>query len=74
EAAVESDEIPCPNCGTMISKDATMCYACGYEIPQDSSGGDEGGEGEGDEGGESSGEGGGPVIAVKKKVVKKKIL
>ena len=26
----EEDLIPCPNCATMISKDAIMCYACGY--------------------------------------------
>ncbi|MGC8497269.1 MAG: zinc ribbon domain-containing protein [Thermoplasmata archaeon] len=26
----EEDLIPCPNCGTMISKDAIMCYACGF--------------------------------------------
>lgn len=26
----DEDLIPCPNCGTMISKDAIMCYACGY--------------------------------------------
>lgn len=24
--------IPCPNCGTMISKDALICYNCGFEL------------------------------------------
>ena len=24
--------MPCPSCGTMISKDAVMCYACGTKI------------------------------------------
>ena len=29
----ETEElIPCPNCGTLISKDAIMCYACGYVL------------------------------------------
>ncbi|MGC9061133.1 MAG: double zinc ribbon domain-containing protein, partial [Thermoplasmata archaeon] len=23
---------PCPKCGTMISKDAIVCYACGAEV------------------------------------------
>ncbi|MCK5038852.1 MAG: zinc ribbon domain-containing protein [Thermoplasmata archaeon] len=23
------DEVACPNCGTLIHKDARMCYACG---------------------------------------------
>ena len=26
------EEIPCPSCGTMISSDAVMCYACGTQI------------------------------------------
>ena len=26
------EEIACPSCGTMISSDAVMCYACGTQI------------------------------------------
>ena len=26
------NEVPCPNCGTMLSKDATICYACGLDL------------------------------------------
>ena len=29
EITEEGDEAPCPYCGTMLSKDATICYACG---------------------------------------------
>ena len=32
------EEIACPSCGTMISSDAVMCYACGTQIE---AGGDE---------------------------------
>jgi len=32
EKPKEEDVIPCPNCGTLISKDAVMCYACGYVL------------------------------------------
>jgi len=28
----EAGEIPCPACGTMISSDAIMCYACGHRL------------------------------------------
>ncbi len=28
----DSEEIPCPNCGTMLSKDATVCYSCGLDL------------------------------------------
>jgi hypothetical protein len=33
-ASSEEDEIPCPNCRTMISKDAVMCYACGVNLKE----------------------------------------
>jgi hypothetical protein len=29
---VDEDEVPCPNCKTMVSKDAIMCYACGVDL------------------------------------------
>jgi len=29
-------EIPCPACGTMISADAIMCYACGHRLHEES--------------------------------------
>jgi len=29
-------EIPCPACGTMISADAIMCYACGHRLHDES--------------------------------------
>jgi len=32
EKPPSEDVIPCPNCGTLISKDAVMCYACGYVL------------------------------------------
>ena len=32
EAEGEAGEIPCPACGTMISSDAIMCYACGHRL------------------------------------------
>ncbi len=32
ENAIKSGEIPCPNCGTLLSKDATVCYACGLDL------------------------------------------
>ncbi|KYK25560.1 MAG: hypothetical protein AYK23_03500 [Candidatus Proteinoplasmatales archaeon SG8-5] len=35
------DEIPCPECGTMISNDAVMCYACGAKIESKEEGGEE---------------------------------
>ena len=28
-------ELPCPACGTMISGDAIMCYACGHRMSSD---------------------------------------
>jgi RNA polymerase subunit RPABC4/transcription elongation factor Spt4 len=28
-------EIPCPACGTMISSDAIMCYACGHRLQEE---------------------------------------
>src|SRR5438094_8733579 len=31
-------EIPCPACGTMISADAIMCYACGHRMAEDDKG------------------------------------
>src|SRR3989441_8406880 len=31
-AAGGESEIPCPACGTMISSDAIMCYACGHRL------------------------------------------
>jgi len=35
EAEGEAGEIPCPACGTMISSDAIMCYACGHRLAAD---------------------------------------
>lgn len=32
EQAASDEEIPCPNCKTMVSRDALMCYACGVNI------------------------------------------
>jgi DNA-directed RNA polymerase subunit RPC12/RpoP len=32
KASGGDEEIPCPECGTMISGDAVMCYACGAKI------------------------------------------
>ena len=32
EESSEDEEIPCPNCKTMISRDALMCYACGANV------------------------------------------
>src|SRR5256885_8424840 len=29
-------EIPCPACGTSISADAIMCYACGHRLHEES--------------------------------------
>jgi hypothetical protein len=35
EAADNSEEeIPCPSCNTMVSRDAVMCYACGVNIKE----------------------------------------
>ncbi|MEM3610836.1 MAG: zinc ribbon domain-containing protein [Thermoplasmata archaeon] len=30
--------MPCPKCGTMISKDAIVCYACGAEVKPEEKG------------------------------------
>ncbi len=32
EKAISSGEVPCPNCGTLLSRDATVCYSCGLDI------------------------------------------
>lgn len=32
EKAASSGEVPCPNCGTLLSKDATVCYSCGLDL------------------------------------------
>src|SRR4030042_4303683 len=32
---VGEDEMACPNCRTVISKDAVMCYACGQKLKED---------------------------------------
>jgi len=34
EIAPEEEMMPCPRCGTMISKDAIVCYNCGFELGQ----------------------------------------
>ncbi len=34
-AAGGESEVPCPACGTMISSDAIMCYACGHRMASD---------------------------------------
>jgi hypothetical protein len=60
--SADEEEIACPSCGTIISADATMCYACGAEI----SGGEEGGE--------APKKAAKPVTRVKKVVKKKKVL
>ncbi|MEM4263250.1 MAG: zinc ribbon domain-containing protein, partial [Thermoplasmata archaeon] len=67
--APSEDEMPCPNCGTMISKEATVCYACGEEVTAGS---------KGTESAPAKQEAGEPVIIKKppvfvKKVMKKKI-
>ena len=42
-----SAEIPCPACGTMISSDAIMCYACGHRLQEEETATEEtGGESE----------------------------
>jgi predicted amidophosphoribosyltransferase len=33
--ALSEDEMLCPSCRTVISKDAIMCYACGNRIRED---------------------------------------
>ena len=35
-AAGGESEVPCPACGTMISSDAIMCYACGHRLHEES--------------------------------------
>jgi DNA-directed RNA polymerase subunit N (RpoN/RPB10) len=32
EGSSDEEEISCPNCKTMISRDALMCYACGMNV------------------------------------------
>ena len=32
KAEPSEDEMPCPSCGTMVAKDAVMCYACGTDM------------------------------------------
>src|SRR4030065_1956931 len=34
EAGGSEEEIPCPNCKTMVSREAVMCYACGVNIKE----------------------------------------
>jgi RNA polymerase subunit RPABC4/transcription elongation factor Spt4 len=34
-ANLSEDEMLCPNCRTVISKDAVMCYACGQKIKEE---------------------------------------
>src|SRR6266581_9415168 len=46
-AAGSESEIPCPACGTMISSDAIMCYACGHRL-QDEAAAEETSETEGE--------------------------
>jgi len=35
QEAGEAGEVPCPACGTMISSDAIMCYACGHRMQEE---------------------------------------
>ena len=58
------EEIPCPACGTMLSANAIMCYACGHRL-------EEGGEEEGDE---SSDDEDKPKKVALKKVKKKRVV
>jgi hypothetical protein len=32
KAEPSPDEMECPSCGTMVAKDAVMCYACGAKL------------------------------------------
>jgi len=63
----EEDEIACTSCGTMISSDATMCYACGAEM---GGGGEAGAEAPPEEPKKAVK----PVAKVKKVVKKRKVL
>ena len=38
---MSEDEMQCPSCKTVISKDAIMCYACGQKIREEEQGGAE---------------------------------
>jgi len=40
-ASLSEDEMFCPGCRTVISKDAIMCYACGQKIRDEDMGGSE---------------------------------